>query len=94
MSSKLDQDSLDKSKESISEKGPGTGSKKSKNIMIFSGMAIQMGAVIGLFAWLGTVLDKKYQFEKPIWTIVLSLSGVFISLYLLIKQAKKLSDDS
>lgn len=62
--------------------------------MIFSGMAIQMGATIGLFAWAGTYLDAEQANEKPIWTIILSLSGVFISLYLLIRQAKKLSDDS
>ena len=83
-------DSNQKKSESLNS----SSSNKKKNIMVFSGMAIQMGVTIGLFAWLGTMLDAKYQLEKPVWTIVFSLSGVFISLYLLIRQAKKLSDDS
>lgn len=70
-------------------------SRKGPNkFLVFSGMAVQMGATIGLGAWGGQQLDQKYQPEKPYWTIALSLLGVFISLYLLIKQAKKLSDDA
>ena len=69
--------------------------KKGPNkFMVFAGMAVQMGVTIGLGAWGGQQLDAKYQTEKPYWSIALSLLGVFISLYLLIKQAKKLSDDA
>lgn len=68
--------------------------KKSNQLLRFSGMAVQMGVTIGAGAWGGSLLDAKYQTEKPLWTIGLSLLGVFISLYLLIQQAKKLSDDS
>lgn len=56
-------------------------------------MAIQMGVTIGAGAWGGSALDEKYQNETPVWTIVLSLAGVAISLYLLIRQANKMSDD-
>lgn len=56
-------------------------------------MAVQMGVTIGAGAWGGDWLDTHYQNEKPIWTIVLSLLGVGISLYLLIRDAKKLSED-
>jgi F0F1-type ATP synthase assembly protein I len=80
-------DSSKKKSNSNSSKGP-------NKLMVFSGMAVQMGVVIGLGAWSGQLLDEKYKPEKPYWTIALSLLGVFMSLYLLIKQAKKLSDDS
>jgi len=59
----------------------------------FSSMAIQMGLVIGVAAWGGSKLDEKYQNEKPIWTIVLSLLGVGIALYIFIKEANNLSKD-
>lgn len=59
----------------------------------FSSMAFQMGITIGAGAWGGTWLDEHYQLEKPVWTIVLSLLGIGISLYLVIREASKLSKD-
>lgn len=54
----------------------------------FSGIVIQMGVIIGLFAWGGTYLDKKYD-SGQLWTIIGSLSGVTIALYLIIKEVIK-----
>lgn len=65
----------------------------SQTIMRFSSVALQMGLIIGLGAWGGTQLDLKVQNEKPIWTIVLTLLGVAIALYLVIKEALKLSNE-
>ncbi len=56
-------------------------------------MAVQMGVAIGGGAWGGSALDNYVQNEKPIWAIVFSLIGVAASLYLLIRAAKKLSED-
>lgn len=58
-----------------------------------SGLGIQMGLVIGGFAWLGTYLDDKYQSKTPWWTIGLSLFGVFAGLYLMIKEVLNMSKD-
>lgn len=66
---------------------------KSKPFMRFSSMAFQMMVTIGAGAWGGSALDNHYQNEKPIWTIVLSLSGIAISLYLVIRSAQKMSKD-
>lgn len=51
----------------------------------YSGLAMQMGVLIGLGAWGGQWLDKYYSNQTPVWTIVLCLTGVFVSLYLLIR---------
>ena len=64
-------------------------SKKPKQLnkyVKFSGMAFQMGAVIGLGAWGGVQLDEKFQNESKLFTIILSLASIFIAMYLVIKD--------
>lgn len=66
-----------------------TDEKKSKsgnNFARFSTVGIQMGVIIGGFAWLGVYLDERQQNKTPGWTIGLSLFGVFAGLYLMIKE--------
>lgn len=66
--------------------------KKNKNVYLrLSGVSIQMGVIIGGFTWLGNFLDNKYHVKPPIWTICLSLFGVFASLYLLIKEINNIN---
>lgn len=55
----------------------------------YSSLVIQMGVVIGLFAWGGNKLDSWYQNKKPVWTIILSLSGIAIGLYLVLRDFLK-----
>lgn len=45
-----------------------------------------MGVAIALFTWLGTYLDDRFQTGNNIWTVVLSLIGVFTGLYLALKD--------
>ncbi|MEN9999087.1 MAG: hypothetical protein RI922_2077 [Bacteroidota bacterium] len=59
----------------------------------FSGLGIQMGAIIAGFTWLGTFLDKKYTTKTPWWTIGLSLFGVMAGLYLVIKEVIKMGKE-
>ena len=47
---------------------------------------MQMGVVIGLFVFGGNKLDAYYHNSKPYLTIVFSLSGIAISLYLVLKD--------
>lgn len=63
----------------------GTAAKKQNQLYRFSNMGIQMGLVIFLGAWGGTSLDAKYSTD-PLWTVVLSLLGVFIAMYLVFKE--------
>jgi len=66
---------------------------KMSNYARFSTLVIQMGAVIAFFTWLGMFLDKKYALKTPVWTIILSLFGVFMGLYIVIKDVIKASKD-
>ncbi len=59
----------------------------------FSGLGIQMGAIIAGFTWLGTYLDKKFTSKTPWWTIGLSLFGVMAGLYLVIKEVIKMGKE-
>ena len=59
----------------------------------YSALGIQMGIIIGGLTWLGTFLDQKYV-TTPLWTVVLSLSSVFIALYLVIKEVIKMNKDN
>ncbi|TRZ46456.1 AtpZ/AtpI family protein [Robertkochia solimangrovi] len=64
-----------------------------KNFAIFSGIAIQMGLTIFLFAWLGRWLDDKYNDGNKLYLIILTLLGVGIAIYAVIKQLNNLQDN-
>ncbi len=52
----------------------------------YSGMVVQMAVIIGAGTYGGILLDEKYKKEFPLFTLILSLLSVFISLYVVIKQ--------
>lgn len=55
----------------------------------YSSIGFQMLATIGLFAFIGYKIDEHQHNEKPIVTAILSLVGVLISLYQVVKQLNK-----
>jgi F0F1-type ATP synthase assembly protein I len=57
----------------------------------YSGIAFQMVAIILVFVWAGKKIDEKYFQGKDIFVIILSLLGVGISLYLVLKDLKNIS---
>jgi F0F1-type ATP synthase assembly protein I len=52
----------------------------------YSGMAFQMFAIIFITTWGGIKLDKITGHETPVFTIILSLLGVFAAIYTVIKD--------
>ncbi len=67
--------------------------KNKANIYLrFSSVGLQMGGIIAFFTWLGTFLDKKQVNVTPVWTIVLSLFGVAASLYLVIREVRRIDN--
>lgn len=67
--------------------------KNTKNRFLrFSSVGIQMGVIIVGGALFGNYLDKGNQ--RPIWTIVFSLIGIAIGLYLVIKEVLNLGKEN
>ena len=60
----------------------------------YSSLVIQMGVIIGLFAWGGQKLDAYLQNRNPVLAIILSLSGIAIGLYLVLRDFIKPKDPS
>jgi len=57
-----------------------------KDFAKYSGMAFQMIGIILVTTWGGIKLDKLTGFDKPVFTIILSLLGVFAAIYTAIKD--------
>ena len=71
------------------EQKPGNGNEKPENNYIkFTGMGFQMIATIGLFTYAGYKIDESAHHTTKWVTAVLSLVGVFVSLYLVIRAVK------
>jgi F0F1-type ATP synthase assembly protein I len=49
-------------------------------------MGFQMIAIILLFYWAGSKLDQRTANEKPVYTAILTLLGVFAGLYIVLKD--------
>ena len=59
------------------------------NIARYTGMAFQMLGIILVTTWGGMKLDKLTGWKTPVFTIVLSLFGVFAAIYVVIKDVIK-----
>ncbi|HBK71402.1 MAG TPA: hypothetical protein DDZ39_07090 [Flavobacteriaceae bacterium] len=72
-------------------------SKKEKgqlnNYAKFSSLAFQMFAIIGLGSFVGVKLDEYYPNQHNLYTLILSLSSVLISLYYIIRRIISSSKD-
>jgi len=58
------------------------------NIAKFSGIAFQMAAIIGIFTFAGYKIDEAAHHDTKWVTAALALTGVFISLYIVIRSVK------
>jgi len=65
--------------------------KKEKLALRLANSGLQMGVVIFLGAFGGDYLDEISHNKTPVYTIVGSLLGVFIGLYILYKSVTKIS---
>lgn len=52
----------------------------------YSGLAFQMIGIILITVWGGVKLDKLTGWQTPVFTIVLSLLGVFAAIYTAIRD--------
>jgi len=79
-----------KDQEPVKRKNPKRPLNKGvRDFAKYSGMAFQMLAIILATTWGGIKLDKLAGFEKPVFTIILSLLGVFAAIYTSLKDFLK-----
>ncbi len=57
------------------------------------GIAAQMGITIYLSAFFGKKLDDKYPNERNYFTIFLTLFGVFMAIFIIIKQLNRINQE-
>ncbi len=62
------------------------GNKGISDFSRYSGIVFQMIAIILITTWGGRQLDKLAGTEKPLFTIILSLLGVFAAIYTAVKD--------
>jgi len=63
--------------------------KSRNNYLKFSGVGFQMIVIIGLFTFAGYKIDESAHHTVKWVTAALSLTGVFISLYVVIRSLKE-----
>ncbi|TMU55024.1 AtpZ/AtpI family protein [Flagellimonas algicola] len=61
-----------------------------KNAAMLSGIAFEMGAIIFLAVKGGKWLDSYYGNEKNIFTVIATLLGVAISIWVVLQQLKRI----
>jgi len=77
-------------KEKLDSQSKSGASKESKSALVrYATMGTQMVAVMLIFSFGGHKLDQWLHFKVPILTIVLSLFGVFMAIYLVVKDLLK-----
>jgi predicted MFS family arabinose efflux permease len=52
-----------------------------------------MGATIYLFTYLGNWLDEKYPKNIKLYSLILSVFGVLVSIYVINKQLQRINSN-
>ena len=60
----------------------------------YAGMGAQMLVIIFIFTWAGIKLDQRSSGDQQIYTAILSLMGVIIGIYTVLKDFIHKKDDS
>jgi len=60
--------------------------KKTTNFIKYSGMGFQMLATIGVFAFAGYKIDEYRNSHSAIFTAILGVIGVIVSLFQVVRQ--------
>ena len=71
------------------EPSPNQKSKRYNTYLKYSGLAIQLLGAIGIFGWLGHLLDQWLSLKFPAFMLLfgfLAFGGMMVQLYRQIKQ--------
>lgn len=69
-----------------SEKPQKTGRKLPDAIVKYSGLSVKMAIAILGGVYLGKYIDEKLELETPVFTLILSLVGLFLAIVIIIKD--------
>ncbi len=64
---------------------PPTNKQQAKNWVVYSGMAFEMFAIIGVFTGIGFFLDKQFH-TQPILILLFLFIGLAAAFYRIYKQ--------
>jgi len=67
----------------------GDNGKQTNNLAKFTGIAFQMIAIIGVFAFAGYKIDQSAGHQTKWVTAILSLAGVLLAMYIVIRSIKQ-----
>ncbi len=67
--------------------------KQNNKWLALINIPIQMGIVIFAFSYFGKWLDEKYGMLNLIYSKTLTIVGVFLALYNVIRQVKQINND-
>lgn len=65
--------------------------KPSNNWLALINIPFQMGLIIFAFSYLGSWLDEKYQNSSEIYFKILTLLGVFVAIFQVIRQVNQIN---
>ena len=68
--------------------------KQLNNYALFSGIVIQMFAIIGIGTFLGVKLDEKFPNKNNLYTIIVSLTSVVFAIVFVIRRIIATSKDT
>jgi len=68
---------------------PEDNKKSINNFAKYSAISFQMIAIIGVFAFIGFKIDTRRNAKTPIFTAAMSLIGVAVAMYQVVKQLNK-----
>jgi F0F1-type ATP synthase assembly protein I len=63
--------------------------KKSTSFLRYTSMATQMAITIFLGVWLGMKADHRWPGKVPLYTLIGSLAGVVLAVYMIIRDVLK-----
>ncbi len=62
--------------------------KELNNWARYSSLGIEMVVIVGAFVFFGIKLDERNTLTFPLWTVVLSISGIVIALMRLWRETQ------
>jgi ATP synthase protein I len=76
-------------KEEIKKSKKQPDNNKSNSILRYSGMGVQMGAIMLLGAYAGIQIDKHFGIKNNLFTAILTIVAVIVAVYLTIRDLIK-----